>query len=461
MRLAWFTPWPPQSSGVAGRSAELVPQLAARGHAVDVFVDEQQVAVAPADTAPPRPGAVRVQSAHDFVWRQARGQYDLAVYQIGNSRVHQYLWPYLVRWPGLAVLHDTKLHHARGDALLSRGRLDDYRTEFAWNHPDTSANAAELGVAGFSGAYYYQWPMLRTVVDSSRLVATHARGAVPGLREAWPGRAIDYIALGEGLADPPTEDQRRARRHALGVPDDAVLFGTFGALTPDKRVPQILEAFATTRHRLPEARLLLAGTPDPTLDLPWIIRMAGLADVASVIETPDDEDFDRLIGATDVTLSLRWPSAGEMSGPWLRALATGRATVVLDLEQLGDVPTLDPRTWRPSGPGGSGTGEAVAAAVDIMDEGHSLRLALVRLGTDSVLRADLGRAARAWWEAEHTVDRMADDYEAAFARAVASAPPKAALPEHLRPDPLGAARDLVTAIDDDLMGRLEPLCASS
>ncbi len=30
VKIAWFSPWPPQRSGIAGRSAELVPLLAAR-----------------------------------------------------------------------------------------------------------------------------------------------------------------------------------------------------------------------------------------------------------------------------------------------------------------------------------------------------------------------------------------------------------------------------------------------
>src|SRR5262245_58581918 len=183
MRLAWFTPWPPSASGIAGRSVELVAALAARGHAIDVCVDEREVQVerAIAD-GPPQGGGVRVQSAHDFVWRISRDQYDVVVYQLGNSRAHTFMWPYVFRWPGLAILHDARLHHARGHALLSAGRASAYRAEFSWSHPDVSSEAAELGVAGFDGAYYYLWPMVRPVVSASRLVAAHSRAGVSELR---------------------------------------------------------------------------------------------------------------------------------------------------------------------------------------------------------------------------------------------------------------------------------------
>ena len=114
MRLAWFSPWPPDPSGVAGRSAEITAVLAARRYAIDVFVDERRIAADRRQPAgPPSSGEVRVLPAHDFIWRAARSPYDLVVYQVGNSHLHEHVWPYLFRWPGLAVLHDARLHHAR------------------------------------------------------------------------------------------------------------------------------------------------------------------------------------------------------------------------------------------------------------------------------------------------------------------------------------------------------------
>jgi glycosyltransferase involved in cell wall biosynthesis len=460
MRLAWFTPWPPQQTGVAGRSAELVPRLAARGHAVDVFVDEQRVPVEPGEAAPPAPGVVRVLTAHDFVWRQARGQYDLATYQIGNSTHHQFVWPYLFRYPGLAVLHDTKLHHARGHALLSRGRIHDYRAEFAWAHPATSPDAAELGVRGNAGAFYAQWPMVRGVLATSRLVAAHSGGAVRALRAAWPECAVRYVALGEGVDESVLDDRDDARR-ALGLTAGDLVFGVFGALTADKRVPQILRAFAKLRRRRPDARLVLAGRPDPALALDRRIDEAGVGGATVVAGELDDLAFDRAVAAVDVVISLRWPSAGETSGPWLRALSAGRPSILTELEQVTDVPTLDPRSMQPHGPGaGPGAPPSIALSIDILDEGHSLGLAMARLAESPALRSALGRAARAWWEAGHTMSRMADDYEAAMAEAASRPAPAGDVPAHLRPDPLRAARALVADVAPERATQVETLCGS-
>ena len=422
MRLAWFTPWPPQTSGIAGVSAEIVPHLAGRGHAVDVFVDAASVPVTGrhGDEAP-APGHVRVQSAHDFVWRAARHQYDLSIYQVGNSRLHEFIWPYLFRWPGLSVFHDARIHHARGRALLSKKRTDVYRDEFARSHPDVPSDMAELAIRGFDGPYYYLWPMTRAVVDASRAVAAHTRGGVETLHEAHPDRLVRYIPLASGREVPVPHAARTAFRAALGVVPGAPVFGVFGGLTAEKRIPQVLTAFRFVHAYDRRARLLLAGRPDPGLALPELARRLGLSGAVIWRDALDDDAFDVAIASVDVVINLRWPTAVETSGPWLRALAAGRPTVIVDLAHQPHVPALDPRTWRPYGT--ADPREAITVAIDILDEDHSLRLALRRLAADVPLGETLGSAARAYWEREHTVARMADAYESAFAEAAAAPAP--------------------------------------
>jgi len=271
------------------------------------------------------------------------------------------------------------------------------------------------------------------------------------------------IHLGHGELVTP-ERRARARREVrakYGIADDVVLFGCFGGITPEKRVPQILAALAAIRPYAPDARLLLAGTEAAHYDVRAGIAAHGLADrvtIAGYVE--DDRDLTDHLAACDVSLNLRWPTAGETSGPWLRALAAGVATVITDLVHLGDVPSLDPRTWAVNavaesrsevrgptpasgsdrrsllsdttstaqapaqpqdGPRTSDLGPRTAApsasapvpiaiAIDILDEDHSLRLAMRRLATDAALREQLGRAGQAYWQREHSVEVMVDDY---------------------------------------------------
>jgi glycosyltransferase involved in cell wall biosynthesis len=429
MRLGWFSPVPPVKSGIAGRSAELVSVLEARGHAVDVFADEPVARAAP-----------HARSAHDFVWLHQRQPYDLVVYQFGNSSHHDYTWPYALRYPGLVVLHDAHLHHARAALLLRERRFTDYRREFAWDQPAESPDLAELAIAGLDSALYYRWPMVRMLISSARMTAVHGEGAARELRAQFveePDLAsrIVSVQLGEGTR-PSAERRAAARmsvRQAAGLSPDAVVFGVFGSLTPEKRLSEILEAFRATLPYAPGTRLLLAGAPAPNFDVVAAIRALNLdQDVVLTGYLPSDEALTDHLLACDVSLNLRWPTARETSGPWLRALAAGLPTVIADLAHLADVPSLDPRTWKRHASGDDAPGEAACIAVDILDEAHSLRLAMRRLATDPDLRQSLGSAAGDWWSSRHTVDRMAADYERVMAAARAAEPAHVTLPAHAR-----------------------------
>jgi glycosyltransferase involved in cell wall biosynthesis len=413
---------PPVRSGIAACSAELVPALRA-AHDIDVYVDEPVAKLNPS-----------TRSAHEFVWRHRQSPYELTVFELGNSSHHDYIWPYLFRYPGLAVLHDAQLHHARAASLLRTRRAADYRAEFAANHPDATADLAELAVKGYDTHLYYWWPMTRLVAQASRLTAVHAPALAAQLDAELPGIDVMPLRLAHGTpvsADDAAEARVRVRE-ALGIPAGAVLFGVFGGLTPEKRIPQVLAAFAALLPYASSARLLLAGAAASHYDVMADVQAHGLADrvtIAGYLQT--DEELTDAIAATDVALNLRWPTAREMSGPWLRALAAGKPTVIIDLAHLADVPSLDPRTWRaPS----AERRTPVAVAIDILDEDHSLRLAMRRLAVDAALRAQLGAAARDYWAANHSMPCMIEDYERAIVRAASRPAPRVPLPPHLVTD---------------------------
>jgi glycosyltransferase involved in cell wall biosynthesis len=461
MRLAWFSPFPPARTGIAGRSAELVRDLRARGFGVDIFVPRVT------------PDSAEVVSAHDFVWRHAREPYDLAVYQFGNSSHHDYIWPYALRYPGLVVLHDVRLHHARAALLLCERRGGDYRAELAFDQPEIDPDLAELAVAGFDSALYYNWPMVRSLVESARLVATHGDGAAREIADRFPQTRVRSIRLGEGIeVTPEREAAARERvRARYGIGHETVVFGCFGALTPDKRLIPILDAMVGIAPYAPDARLILGGAAMAHFDVHAEIQRRDLGSrviVTGYLES-DDELTEHLV-ACDVSLNLRWPTARETSGPWLRALAAGRPTIVVDLVHMADVPSIDPRTWKMNvvddrGARGERRGangeraantelairhspfaDPICVAIDILDEDHSLVLAMSRLAGDAALRAQLGRAARGWWRRTHAVDAMVGDYVELIGEAAALPPPVVELPEHLRADGTRTLRALTTPL---------------
>jgi len=451
VRLAWFTPLAPVRSGIASYSAMVLPVLAER-HEIALFVDDpvwrehRGTAIAGADgflAATSPSGAVR--SAHDFAPMHRARPFDLIVYQLGNAACHDYMWAYLTRYPGLVVLHDAQLHQARAKALLGRGRTADLRAEFAFDHPEAPPGVADWIIAGLANPGAPIWPFTGVPLAAARAVAVHFTELAKDLRDAWPDLPVEVIRHG---APDLLEDDPRVAQDAL------VTFAAFGLVTPEKRIPQMLRALGAIRAVVPRVRLRLVGDVAPYYDVEADARAHGVADLVTIAGWVDDDAFDREILAADVCLCLRWPTNREASGPWIRALAAGKPTVVNDLAHLVDLPTLDPRTWEVQVAAAAAADanrawrrdEAVAVAIDILDEDHSLAIAMRRLALDATLRAELGAAARRHWAAQHTVAHMAADYERAIAAAIATPPPSRPLPAHVTADHTGLARRLAAEV---------------
>jgi len=411
MRIAWFSPLPPVRSGIASVNASLLPRLDA-AHTIDRF-----------DAA----------RAHDFVWRARRAPYDLVVYQLGNAACHDYMWAYLARYPGLVVLHDPRLHHARARHLLQAKRFDDYRQEFWYGHPDASRDFVEYAVEGLGGPIYYQWSMAAPVVRTAKVVAVHNARVAADLAAQYPGVRIETLRL--GTAAPAVDADARGRvRAALGVGERGVLFAAFGKITAEKRIGAIVRAFTALAADRPDVHLLVAGDASEYAPL-------GGGDLAASAAAPrihvtgylDDASVDAHLAAADVCICLRWPTALESSASWLQCLGAGRPTIVSDLAHTVDVPA------------------SIALRVDLVDEDASLAAAMRALADGGRLRAAMGEAGRAYWSANHTIDAMADDYDRVMRIAAAApAPVVDDLPAHFTDDRSSHARTLARAFGVDV-----------
>ena len=323
-------------------------------------------------------------------------------------------------------------------------RREDYLAEFRANHPDAPPDVGELIAAGLGGSLYQHWPLVRLVVERARLTVVHSRRLMEDLRERHPTARFEHVEMGVGdpLARAGTDGEDRwlqgrsrvQERHNL--PREAIILAAFGGITPEKRIPQVIRAVSAVSGRVPTLHFVLVGSAATHYEALEDARHWGVAERVHLTGYVADADLGDYLQAADICVCLRWPTNRETSASWLRCLAAGRPTIVTDLAHHGDVPTLDPRDWRlldTAARAGAGA-NAVAVSVDVLDEQHSLDLALERLATDAVLRATLGQAGRAWWEQHHRLEDMADAYRRVIRTASQSPVPSTALPAHLLAD---------------------------
>jgi glycosyltransferase involved in cell wall biosynthesis len=405
MRIAWFSPMPPNRSGIAAYSSEILPLLGPRYEAIDVFVEDP--------AAGDEGGAF---SALDFVWKQRRHPYDLAVFQMGNATCHGYMWGYLLRYSGMVVLHDAQVHQARALWLMRRAypRYDDYITEFRATEPQAPPDAAYLVAAGLGEpAFYQQWPLVRVVLERARLSVVHGEWLRANLAERYPAATIDSIEM--GVADPGSGEARRSILARHGIPADAVVIAAFGGVTPEKRVGPLIKAISGLADRVPALHLMLAGEQAEHYDAKAEASRWSIAGRVHITGYVRDSELPAYLAAADICACLRWPTNRETSASWLRCLAAGKPTLVTALAQLVNLPPI-------------------AVTIDVMEEEAALPRALESLAADPGLRARLGAGARQWWESHHRLEHMAAGYERVIARAVSLPAPRSKLPAHLGND---------------------------
>jgi glycosyltransferase involved in cell wall biosynthesis len=372
VKVAYYSPLPPSRSGIADYSSLLLPALRER---VDVVVAE------PGKRAP---------------------HADISVYHIGNDPdAHGWIVDALRRRPGVVVLHEFVLHHLISGITLGRG---DARGYFDAMERDLGVVGRLLALGVADNLLPLLWetqperfPLTGVVLDladglivHSRYVEARARGAGYGGRvwrvahPSWPDAAVEPAEV-EG--DP--------------------LVGCFGYLNVNKRIPQVLEAFALLRRQRPNARLLLVGATGERFDLDRRLERLGLDDAAIVREPyVPEERLWSLMAACDVLVNLRSPTMGETSGAVIRGLGLGKPMLVSDVGWFAELP------------------DDVALKVPVDEyEVRTIAGALELAGDHA---SDLGAAAREYVRREHDLGRSADGYvraleEAAGGEAVADA----------------------------------------
>lgn len=370
LRIAYFSPLPPERSGISDYSAELLPYLAQRA-TLTLFVD--------------RPEAVSesLRKYHSILpttdFPSLRWNYDVALYHMGSSRYHKSIYSMLLRYPGVTVLHDYGLHHLILERTFVDGNPAGYEREMGY----------ENGVAGIELAHrvrqgqllppVFDTPLNARTLDHSLGLIVHSHFAASLVQARRPNLAVQVVPA-------PIRPERSSllSRRELGCPVEALIFASAGLVTPHKQIPFALEAFSRLAEDFPDAVFVVIGEePDSKMDLPGWLSDYHLQDrVLCTGFVPDLNHFVSWIAAADVVINLRHPTVGETSATALRGLATGRPVIVSRTGWYAELPD----------------DVCVKVTPEDLDD---LVAQMRRLASDRLARQTLGERARAYVEAEH------------------------------------------------------------
>jgi glycosyltransferase involved in cell wall biosynthesis len=396
MRLAYFSPLPPQRSGIADYSAELLPWLA--GHLeLELFVDEgMRVDPEIRDRFP-----VHGDRAFPGLWE--RGRFDAVLYHLGNNPdFHARTWRTLASYPGILVLHEAMVHHLVRGMTLSRGDLEGYVEEMRYAYGRTGQGLARRSLDTGIPLDVWSYPLFERAVDASLSVIVHNEFTRQRVLASRPLARTSLIPHHVSLGELGSMDRASART-ALKLPADAFVLASYGFITPAKRLEVTLRAFARLKKERPDALYLLVGEVSPHYDLAGLLTPE-LSDGVVLVGRTELDDFLKYMVAADVAVNLRYPTAGETSGTLIRLLGLGKPVIVSNLGAFSEI------------------SDGACAKVDLDETEEDLLFAYLQaLAADEGLRRAMGENARRH-VAPHTPEASAQAYADVVRSVVAEKP---------------------------------------
>ena len=326
--------------------------------------------------------------AHEFVWLHAKQPYDVCIYELEDTLDASFIWPYLLRFPGLTLLRSATLTTSRRETLRRERRLEAL-------HHETVFDTETSGL------------MLRAVLMASKLVAVSSPGLADSLNANDPNVRTRYLPLGLKLLNPITSPKQH----------DATSI-TFGCLAPSSRQYEVMKTAA--KHSA------AAGFPVTTL-----INK----------QTPE-----AVLAQTNVVLALHPTPNGRPPTDAVAAMAASKTLVVLDTIETADWPALDPHTWKTRDI--LGTKTPICISLDVRDEVHSLALVMRRLCKDPRLGKNLAQAAQQWWKKCFTLDTSIKTLETLLEETRTKPPPVKPedWPTHLTSDGTEHAKSILAEL---------------
>lgn len=329
-RLAFVSPLPPERTGIADYSAELLPALADH-YDIDVVVAQDRVDDAWVNTHC---------TVRDAGWLRAHAaEVDRVVYQMGNSPFHAYILPLLEQIPGTVVLHDFYLGGLMAWLELVAAAPHAWAQSLYLAHGYGAMRERYREVDAAKHAY----PVNFKVLQCAQGLIVHSSHP-QRLAQHWYGRtncAASQII--PHLRSPAESLDKSTARHQLGLPADDFVVCSFGFLGTTKLNHRLLEAWlGSALARNTRCRLVFVGEGHGghyEARLLRTIQASGLGKRIHITGYAAPELFRRYLAAADMAVQLRTHSRGETSGTVLDCMNHGLPLIV---NANGSMAELDP-----------------------------------------------------------------------------------------------------------------------
>lgn len=318
-RLAYVSPLPPEKTGIADYSAELLPDLG-RYYDIDLVVEQPAVSDDWIQSNYP---------IRDAAWFDANAwQFDRILYQFGNSPFHTYQLPLIRNHPGAVVLHDSFVGAFSAWRAAAAGQPDEYLQRLYRAHGYRALSVDKGEGREVSIARY---PSSLEIIQRASGILVHSQYAIDQAAHFYGDRVTASM---KRVAFPKKRRPayRLAARAALGLDRDDFVVCSFGLLAPTKLNERLLSAWlGSTLARDRRCHLVFVGENHGG-DYGQALSAKINADAAGarirITGFVKDADYRAWLDVADLAVQLRTESRGETSAAVFDCMAQGVPLVV-------------------------------------------------------------------------------------------------------------------------------------
>ncbi len=328
-KLAFVSPLPPERSGIADYSSELLPALGEFYH-IDVVVDQDLVE----DTWVNANCQIRTVG-----WfRENAWQYDRILYHFGNSVFHRHMFELARSFPGVVVLHDFYL-----SGIIAHMTMHDHLTGF-WERALYDSHGYQAVVDRYktanSASIIHKYPANIPALRDALGVIVHSQHSKDLAAKFYGANFADDWGMVPHLRHLPEKLDKSKIRKELRYLDDDFIVCSFGAMGPLKLNHKLISAWMKSKlSQSKNSYLIFVGT-EPEGE--YAVQVQKLINSAKsqirITGFAPTDSYRKYLAAADVAVQLRSMSRGETSGTVIDCMANELSVIVNAHGAMAELP---------------------------------------------------------------------------------------------------------------------------
>ena len=374
----------PQQSGIADYSEELLDYLR-KDAEIDLFVD---------DVNPSNPKILenfRCYNYQEFSQIKNNNKYDNIIYHMGNNVLHEYIYLTLMRYPGIAILHDYNIHPFVREITLARRNSEAYYKAIENCYRDIGKILSARLNKEKRYLNTYRFPLNNTVCNLSKAVIVHSKW----VKNQIANKNVVVIPMGVSIEPEITQEAIIKLRKKKGLKKDQYIISCLGDVVHTKRIDVVIKAFSILKLFIPNAKLILIGKCYQEMKeiIETLIERYRLNEFISITGRVTLEEYKEYMKLSDVIINLRFPTLGETSASLMRTMSYSKPAILSSVNQFNEIP------------------DECCIKVNVGRKEQDLLLnALMKLRKDPYIRTRIGKNARRYVIKNCSWDIVAEKY---------------------------------------------------